>query len=85
MFLILKMLYFVRRELDIVGEVSSDQGESLMRSRLGGAGIGNTCTMDAIPSSIPNDDLEIQDDRRLHIYANIEPGNINCMEPNPRN
>ena len=50
---------FVKRELDIVGEVSSDQGESLMRSRGGGTGIGNTCTMNAIPSSIPNDDLEI--------------------------
>ena len=72
---------FVRVELDIVGEVSSDQGESLMRSRGGSAGIGNTCTVDAIPSSIPNDALEIQDNRRLHIYANIEPGNTNYMEP----
>ena len=72
---------FVRRELDIVGRVNSDQGESLMRSRGGSTGIGNTCTMDAIPSSIPNDVLEIQDNRRLHIYANIEPGNTNCMEP----
>jgi hypothetical protein len=52
------------RELDIIGEVS---GESLLQADL-------DCTMDDIPSIIQSDDLQFCDDRRLHIYANIEPG-----------
>ena len=35
----------------------------------------DACTMDAIPSSILRSDLQNRSDRRLHIYANIEPGN----------
>ena len=32
------------------------------------------CTMDDIPSNIPSSVLEEQDNSRLHIYANVEPG-----------
>ena len=55
-----------RRELDIVGEVS---GESLMQADI-------DCTMDAMLSSIQQSELQPCDDRRLHIYANIEPGKM---------
>ena len=58
-----------RRELNIVGEVSAGQGESLLR-----ADIDVNCTMDDIPSSIRLTDLRRQNNRRLHIYANVEPG-----------
>ena len=58
-----------RRELDIVGETSAGLGESLMRSD-----IEVDCTMDDIPSSIRLRDLRGQNNRRLHIYANVEPG-----------
>ena len=60
---------FTRRELNIVGEVAAGHGESLMR-----ADIDVDCTMDDIPSSIRLTDLRNQNNRRLHIYANIEPG-----------
>ena len=59
---------FARRQLDIVGQVS---GESLLQVDLP----DDACTMDAIPSSILRSDLQNHNDRRLHIYANIEPGN----------
>ena len=58
-----------RRELNIVGEVLAGQGESLMR-----ANFDVNCTMDDIPSSIRLSDLRNQNNRRLHIYANVEPG-----------
>ena len=59
---------FERLQLNVVGEVS---GESLLR-----VDVGNDvdCTMDIIPSNIPRSDLQEQNNRRLHIYANIEPG-----------
>jgi hypothetical protein len=60
---------FARYELNIVGEVPAGQGESLMRDN-----INVDCTMDAIPSSIRQRDLQNQNNRKLHIYANIEPG-----------
>jgi hypothetical protein len=57
------------RELDIVGQVS---GESLLQ-----AGISSDdCTMNDILSIIQSGDLQPRNDRRLHIYANIEPGKI---------
>ena len=55
-----------RRRLNIVGEMS---GESLMQ-----ADISDDCTRDDIPSNIPRNSLQDRDNRRLHIYANIEPG-----------
>ena len=58
-----------RRELDIVGEVLAGQGESLMQ-----ADIDVDCTVDDIPSGIQLSDLRRQNNRRLHIYANVEPG-----------
>ncbi len=60
---------FDRRQLNIVGEVPAGQGESLMRDN-----IDIDCTIDALPSSIRQRDLRNQNNRRLHIYANIEPG-----------
>jgi hypothetical protein len=60
-------------ELEIVGQVS---GESLLQADL-------DCTIDNIPSIIQLDDLRVRNDRRLHIYANIEPGKIlvnNCVK-----
>ena len=61
---------FTRRELNIVGEVPAGQGESLMR-----ADIDVDCTVnDIVPSSIRLTDLRRQNNRRLHIYANVEPG-----------
>ena len=57
-----------RRGLDIVGVAN---GESLMQ-----ADISNDCTMDAMPSSIQQSGLQPRNDRRLHIYANIELGKI---------
>ena len=58
---------FDRRQLNIVGEVPGGRGESLMRNDI-------KCTMDYIPSSILQTDLRRQNNRRLHIYANVEPG-----------
>jgi hypothetical protein len=61
---------FDRRQLNIVGEVRGT-GESLLQ-----VDVSNDfdCTRDAIPSSISRNDLQEQDNRRLHIHANIEPG-----------
>ena len=51
-----------RRELDIVGEVS---GESLMEADI-------DCDMHS--RMIQQSEFQLRNDRRLHIYANIEPG-----------
>ena len=56
----------IRRQLNIVGQVS---GESPLR-------VSDDCSRNAIPSTIQQNDLQLQDNRRLHIYANIEPGII---------
>ena len=61
-------IWFARQPLDIVGRMN---GESLLQVDLP----DGACTMDAIPSSILRSDLQNRNDRRLHIYANIEPGN----------
>ena len=53
-----------RRELDIVGEVS---GESLMEADI-------DCDMHS--RMIQQSELQLRDDRRLHIHANIELGKI---------
>ena len=65
---------FDRQQLNIVGEVPSGLGESLMRIDVGDRSNQVDCTMDDIPSSIQQGDLGNQNNRRLHIYANIEPG-----------
>ena len=57
---------FDRHQLNIVTDVP---GESLMRNN-----INVDCTVDDIPSSILQGDLRRQNNRRLHIYANIAPG-----------
>ena len=59
---------FSRHQLDIVGQVSE---ESLLQANLP----NDACTMNVIPSSILCSNLQNRNDRRLHIYANIEPGN----------
>ena len=53
-----------RRELDIVGEVS---GESLMEANI---------DCDLHSHMIQQSELQTRDNRRLHIYANIELGKI---------
>ena len=65
---------FDRAQLNIVGEVPAGLGESLMRVDVGDGPFEVDCTMDDIPSSIQQGDLREQNNRRLHIYANIEPG-----------
>ena len=60
------------RELNIVGEASE---ESLMGADL-------DCTENAIPTIpaiIQQIDLQPQSDRRLHIYANVEPDSKNTI------
>ena len=53
---------FVRRQLDIVGQIS---GESLL-------GMGTSgCTIDALPTSIAANLLLPYHSRRLHLYADI--------------
>ena len=64
---------FNRLQLNIVGEVRGT-GESLMRVDVGDESNEVSCTMDAIPSDISRSVLREQNNRRLHIYANIEPG-----------
>lgn len=57
----------IRNQLNIVGQVS---GESLLLTDSSDA-----CTRNAIPSTIQqNSDLQYHNNRRLHVYANIEPG-----------
>ena len=60
-----------RQQLNVVGDVS---GESLLRVNVGDQDDEADCTMDIIPSNIPSSILQEQNNRRLHIYANIEPG-----------
>ena len=64
--------FFDRLQLDIVGEIRGT-GESLMRVDVGGESDEVSCTIDAIPSDISRSILQEQNNRRLHIYANIEP------------
>ena len=61
-------ILFARQPLDIVDRMN---GESLLQVDLP----DDACTMDAIPSSILRSDLQNRNNRRLHIYANIEPSN----------
>ena len=63
----------LRQQLNIVGEVRGT-GESLMRVDVGGESDEVSCTIDAIPSDISRSILQEQNNRRLHIYTNIEPG-----------
>ena len=65
---------FDRTQLNIVGTVPAGQGESLMRVDVGDGPDEVDCTMDDIPSSIQQGDLRDDRNRRLHIYANVEPG-----------
>ena len=62
---------FERLQLNVVGDVS---GESLLRANVGDLSGEVDCTMDIIPSNIPSSVLQVQNNRRLHIYANIETG-----------
>ena len=55
-----------RNQLNIVGQVS---GQSLLQ-----ADISDDCTTNVIPSTIQQNDLQHCNNRRLLIYANIEPG-----------
>ena len=64
---------FSRRQLDVVGQVS---GESLLEVGLS----NNLCTLNVIPPMILRDDLENRNNRRLHIYANIEPGKASNLD-----
>ena len=52
----------IRRQLDIVGEVS---GESLLAMNTGG------CSLTGMPSSIPANQLTNVNSRRMHIYAKV--------------
>jgi hypothetical protein len=61
-------ILFERLQLNIVNEVT---GESLLRVDVSA---NFDCTMDSIPSDISHSDLQEQNNRRLHVYANIEPG-----------
>ena len=60
--------FVIRLPLDVVGEAS---GESLLQMGTG------DCSIDAIPSDIPANQLSILYSRQLHIYANI--GSLSCM------
>ena len=63
---------FEKQQLNVVGDVS---GESLLRVDVGDPSDEVDCTiMDIIPSNIPSSVLRVQNNRRLHIYANIETG-----------
>ena len=53
-----------RRQLDIVG--NTGQAEFLLEMQN-----VDGCTTEAIPSSIPADQLSTRNSRRLHLYANI--------------
>ena len=57
---------FTRSQLDVVGE--AEEGSLLQMSIRSGE---NGCTIDKIPSNIRVNDLSRQNNKRLHIHANI--------------
>ena len=54
-------------QLNVVGRMN---GESLLEADLP----PSSCNINSIPSTVSEDDLDNRNDRRLHIYANIQPG-----------
>ena len=65
---------FTRSQLDVVGE--AEEGSLLQMSIRSGE---NGCTIDKIPSNIRVNDLSQQNNKRLHIHANIIGNFYNCV------